>query len=390
MRKIILFVSALALAATSVAQVTVASKNGDFKLRVLGRTNLDAGFNVATSDENIGYHNGVSIDDTRLGVSASFDEKWSAKFEIKYADGAISFTDVFVGYDFNQHHALKVGNFWQPFGTKILGSLGYKFIENATVDAALDFDARRIGLAYYYTSDRFNATVGVFSDGKLSSKKADLIDQGYSGSAKLIARPVLQSDDNGKVQQVFHVGVASAYTSSKAKVGISGKNPVTFGKAKTFVNTLSFDPENTVRGELELLYINRRFYGEAHYQIQSLNVHASKNNGIGQNFFAQGAFAQVGYLLIGEQQNYNKKTALAAAASPKSLELLARVDYLSLDHDDYVFGQQTDFTLGLNYYFNKYLNFRLNYIYATINGDREHGVANNDYHTIQGRLQFSF
>ena len=102
-----------------------------------------------------------------------------------------------------------------------------------------------------------------------------------------------------------------------------------------------------------------------------------------ESAYLDGFYAQASYMIIGDKQNYNKKTGLAANASPKSLEVLARVSHVNLDGDNVKAGQQTDFTIGCNYFFNKNLNVKVNAIYAAVK-DGE------NYSMVQTRLQFSF
>jgi phosphate-selective porin OprO/OprP len=102
-----------------------------------------------------------------------------------------------------------------------------------------------------------------------------------------------------------------------------------------------------------------------------------------ERYHMGGFLAQMSFLLIGEQQNYNKVTGLCQNASPKNLELLARYDYLDL-HDG---GHQSDITIGLNYFFSKHFNMKLNY--ANVSTDELTGKTKS-YNTIQVRAQFSF
>ena len=151
-----------------------------------------------------------------------------------------------------------------------------------------------------------------------------------------------------------------------------------------------------------MIWILKRFYFETHYLTAFSNLIGD------ENFQTQGAYAQASFLLIGKKQNYNKRTGLAANASPMNLELLARVNMLNMDEfttttvKDVVNDEgevvkenvstlnpeqkEMDFTLGLNYFFNKNLNARLNYTVSKV----EKGEDEFTNNAIQARLQFSF
>ena len=152
MKKTLLSLAACALfAANAMSQVVVKTNAGDLNLRLIGRTNLDYGRYIPHSD---GLNYGVKMNDTRLGCIATFDKDWTAKMEICYANRAVSFRDLWIGYKINDKMSLTGGNHFQPFGAKILG-LGYKFIEDAQADYAI-CPSRKIGVSYDKTDDAVN------------------------------------------------------------------------------------------------------------------------------------------------------------------------------------------------------------------------------------------
>jgi len=388
MKKIILFACAVVMASTSFAQVTVPTKNGDFNLRLIGRTNIDFGTNVAGDGKNAHDHytNGAALTDTRLGISATFAENWYAKMELSYDKKALSFKDVYVGYKFNSKHALQIGNFWEPYSNKPMGTLNWRFIGDASIDI-LSVNSRRLGIGYMYTTDPVNITLGAFSDGSADAKA---LNQGYALAGKVVFRPILNEDDNKKIESVLHLGIAANYTNSPVEYTLSSSLPYAF-ESRGFGALTAFKatPKSIARYEGEFIYIKKKWYVEGHYLSNYFNL-------AGKDFFAQGASLQGSYLLIGNQQNYDKKTGWAKIPAPKSLELLARVDFLDMNFGKKVekisffsFGQSCDVTVGLNYYFNKYVNAKLNYIYGKSFVEND-TVDEPRYHAIVGRLQFSF
>lgn len=378
-KAIILSAVALAVSASSFGQIKVKTESGDMNVRFMGRTNFDAGTYIASSDTNLNDHNGIAMNDTRLGVLANFDEKFSAKIEICYASKAISFRDLWIGYKLNDNSTITAGNHFQPYGAKPLG-LSYKFVEDASADYAF-CPSRKIGVSYAYTSDPFNFTAGLFSDGNVDNGKN--IDKGWSLAAKAIYRPILDEST------VLHIGVAPMFVQSPNTVSFTGIIPTTV-VSNGLISTGALDPKNYLRMEAEAIFISGKIYVEGHYMAANVNdIEFTSVDTAGvsvsttESAYLDGFYAQASYMIIGEKQNYNKKTGLAANASPKSLEVLARVSHLNFDADHVKAGKQTDFTVGLNYFFNKNLNLKLNAIYATVkDGD--------NYTMVQSRLQFSF
>ena len=379
-----------AMAATqSQAQITVVPENDQFSLKLIGRTNLDFGTYLDKQDGDSKPDNGVAVNDTRLGVTGKFLDKWDYKIELCFAYNStvkattISFRDVFVKYNFNSKHHLQFGNVFMGYGMKPLG-LAYKFIDDATVDNTF-CQARKIGLVYLLTTDHFNFNGGVYSDGNIDNGNSKF-DQGVTLSAKAIYRPVINETT------VLHFGVAPMYTNSPNPASFSGVVPETFTtNGRTTMKGLSFgkqifDAEGNAsligkhysRYEAEMIFIQKRFMLETHFQGASYEPTNSSGR-----YHIGGFLAQTSFLLIGEQQNYNKVTGLCQNASPKNLELLARYDYLDL----HSIGHQSDITIGLNYFFSKHFNMKLNY--ANVSVDDLSGKTKS-YNTIQVRAQFSF
>jgi len=369
-KTILIAILAFAAVANTEAQVKIKTDAGDLTLQINGRTNFDAGTYIVTSEDNLDQHNGVAMNDTRLGAIAKFDEKWSAKIEICYASKAISFRDLWIGYQLNANSSIKVGNHFQPYGAKPLG-LAYKFVEDASADYAF-CPARKIGASYSYTSDHLNVTAGLFSDGNVDGGKN--VDKGVSAAAKVIYRPII--DDN----TVLHLGVAPMFVQSPNEINHTGIIPTTV-VSKSLITTGAMKNKNYLRMEVEALYIQNKIYAEAHYLANKMNdavVDSTVND-----VYLDGFYVQAGYMIKGDKQNYNKATGLTKSASPKSLEVLVRLSHLNFDDSAIKAGKQTDLTIGCNYFINKNLNVKLNYIYATV---KDH----DDYHMIQSRLQFSF
>lgn len=349
-------------------QTVVPESDPGFKLKFIGRTNLDAG---SFLNKNNGDYidNGVIVNDTRLGFVGTKD-KWEAKVEICYTNSKVSFRDVTMKHSFNEHNKLTFGNQFMPYGIKLTG-INYKFVEDPSVDLTF-CPSRKVGVNYLYTSDPFNLSTGIYSDGNVDDNKG--VNQGVNLALQLIWRPVYNETT------VFHVGGAFLHTDSPNKPKFSGAVPVSFATDhRTFVSTGEMDAPNYERYEVQALFIKEKFLVEAHFMGASVN----RKDDIASDAF-NGFWAQTSYQIIGEGQKYNKVTALPTSSAAGTLEILARFDHLNLD--DY--GVENDFELGLNYFINKHFNVKFNYVLGAFS-DRP-GQDDETYHAIQTRLQFSF
>ena len=392
-KKIFTALSAVAICALmpsqADAQITVVPENDNFSLKLIGRTNVDFGSFLDKQDDESKPDNGVAVNDTRLGVSGKFLDKWDYKIELCFAYNStakattISFRDVFVKYNFNKTHHIQFGNVFMGYGMKPLG-LAYKFIDDATVDNTF-CPSRKMGLVYLMTTDPFNFNGGIYSDGNIDNGNSKF-DQGVILSSKAIYRPIINETT------VLHFGAAAMYTNSPNTTSFSGVVPETFttngrttfkgptfGKANIDADgNIVYTGKHYSRYEGEMIFIHKKFMFETHYQGASYEPTASDDR-----YHVGGALAQCSFLLIGDQQNYNKATGLCQNASPRNLEVLARYDYLDLNDG----GHQQDVTVGLNYFFSKHFNMKLNYVYTDTDLLPAGGRC---YNSVQVRAQFSF
>lgn len=363
----------LALGLQAEAQITVAPENDpNFKLKFIGRTNLDFGTYLNRNDigtykkGNGEVDNAVLVNDTRLGFVATKD-KWEGKVEVCYTYGAISFRDVTLKYSFNEHSKVTFGNQFMPYGIKLTG-INYKFTEDPSVDYTF-CPARKIGVNYLYTSDGFNLSTGLYSNGNVDKKQYN---QGFNAGLQLIWRPVYDETT------VFHIGGAFLYTDKGSSDPFSFKGVVPASmEPTTLIQTGELDAPNCERYEVQALFIKAKWLLEAHFLGASVNTEKTSS--------FNGFWGQVSYQIIGDQQKYNKVTGLPITSAPGTLEVLGRFDYLNLDN----FGKQTDFEFGLNYIINKHFNVKFNYVVAT-GKDRPDIQDDRTLHLVQTRLQFTF
>lgn len=378
------FIAALSLAAlltpavTSTAQVNAKIGDVDFKLKFGGRVNIDLGTFLG-ADDGKANRNGIGANDCRLGITADIDTVWQAKLEVSYSASKISFKDVYIKRSFRKTGSdVQFGNFFFPFGFKRSGT-GYKFVDTSTADATFT-PWRKLGIAYQTYSDHFNWGVGFFSDGDVDNGKKT--NQGYSFNAYALLRPIVTKSE------VLHFTVSGILTHPCDKVSFSAPMPLMF---TTFplVATSKMDVYNYGRLEVAALGIVRRFYAEARFLKAWVNrpneIKTTADDGsvtlTQQDNYdgAYGFYVQGSWRIIGETQNYNKKTGLAGNPNGRTLEALLRFDRTDLDE----FGAANSLTVGMNYHFNKYIRVRLNYVHAAVKDGA-------DIDALCSRVQFNF
>lgn len=353
------------------AQNFVVSETNGFEWRLMGRVFFDAG---AFFNDKTNFGNGVQINDLRLGTQIRFLQHWNVKMELGYGDEKVSIKDIYINYK-TGNHSIRLGYYHEPFGIDRIGSTNFKFIETASADKTFG-GSRKLGVSYLYNQAYFNFMGGVFSDG--NPGKANQLNQGYTLATKFIGRPVVGDG------RLLHLAIAPRFSSHGDQIEFKGGVPTTLlsGADNRFVFADVTQVINQWKMEVEVIGIYRKWYLEGHYLMAHVN-----RAGV-PNYNGQGGYIQGGYMILGEKQNYNPVTGMVANPVPKSLEVLCRYNRTNLNDAGITGGKLSDLSLGVNYFVNKYIVARLNYVHVMTSHDAPGGA--DDFDLIQGRIQFSF
>jgi phosphate-selective porin OprO/OprP len=104
-------------------------------------------------------------------------------------------------------------------------------------------------------------------------------------------------------------------------------------------------------------------------------------------------YLESSYFLIGNGKRYKFKESILGRVKPSmdgALELALRYSYVNLtdtsNDKEEIGGNQTDYTMGINWYVSKELKFMLNYIISTPETPEYDGLLQ----IVQGRVIFAF
>lgn len=368
---LLLFIFQMFLFTPLRAQGFVVSKTNNFEWRLMGRVFFDGG---VFFNDNAGLGNGFQINDLRLGTQILFLQDWNVKIELGYGDEKISLKDVYINYKAGEHN-IRLGYYHEPFGVDRIGSTNFKFIETSSADKTFG-SSRKLGVSYIYNQTYFNFMGGVFSDGNIN--KANQLNQGYTLSGKFIGRPVAGDG------RLLHLAVAPRFSSNSEEIRFNGGAPTSLlsGEDNRFVSATIDRVINQWKMEAELIAIYRKWYVEGHYLIAHVN-----RAGV-ENYNGQGGYVQGGYMILGEKQNYNPVTGMVANAAPKSLEILCRYNRTNLNDAGIMGGRLSDVSVAMNYFINKYIAARINYVHVMTSDNAPAGA--DDFDLVQARLQFAF
>lgn len=376
-KQILLLITVLCIAPLfGMGQSFVNSQKDNFEWRLRGRFLLDGG--IFFKDDST-LNNGVGLSDMRLGAQIKFLERWNATLEVGYSNNKVSLKDVFVNYKFGAN-TVQMGHYYEPFGESRTGTTNFRLMSEAPSLKAF-VDSRKLGATYQYATHTWNITGGIFSNVDITANTKG--DQGYTLSSKIIGRPIYK---HGNVLHIAFSPLFSTPNSEEQTVRYSAGIPTSIIQKNDnrFVDAQINQVTNSWRFDCEVIGVYKKWYAKANYIAALVNRYGT------ENFKGQGGFAEAGYLILGEQQNYNASVGYVSNPAPGSLEVLVRYDYLDLNDNRAGIrgGQMQDVTAGCSYYFNKYVAARLNYVYMKIGENAP--TEGENISMVQARVQLSF
>lgn len=340
---------------------------------------------------------GAAFGDIRLGMKASMG-KWSGQVVFGFAKSSISFKDIFLQYDLTKSSHLKLGHYVEPLGLEYVdGSTGNKFVTSSTASQAFA-GKRNLGFQYTGWGEKFWYAGGVFADTKMAKGTNDG-DQGYAFSGRLAFNPL---KEEGKI---LHFGLAGTYRKAdangfqtdedknivgeKARVIGYGSNSGTVVDNRKFINVSIADAKDQFRYAAELVAA----IGPVYTQSEYFQAHTRRSKSNLSSYTAKGFYSQIGFMALGGQYKYDKKLARMLKSQAKTLEFMLRYGWTDLNDltplDGVTGGgKQTDITFAVNYYYSKYLNFRINYENVALD---ENAVYGKDrFNVVSARIQMLF
>ena len=377
--------TALGIAAgMGLAGVSQAFAYPEFEVR--GRLHLDAGF---YDEDNVEFDDGFNNRRARFGVGGDLDENWDFRIETNVTEGSLSAADYRLRRGVGPGR-LTIGQTKVPMGlNQLTSSNSITFIERASPQNIIP-DSRRLGFFYDVSEDMFTFQTALFGR-DLGGREDGDMPLGVAGRG--VFNPSIGQG------QLLHLGASVVYEDLDSD---SGYAPRSFsdrpeGRADPntrLINTGGFDiiADSTTKYGLELAYQAGPFSAEAEY----LNVDVDRDNGEDVSF--DGYHAQVSYVLTGESRSYSGGTfgGITPSGPGGAWEVAARYSHMDLNDEDVMGGEQTNLTLGVNYYYSGNLRSMANYVMADVKDSQ--AVSNltggetmdDSPNFVLARMQYSF
>lgn len=248
----------------------------------------------------------------------------------------------------------------------------------------------RMGLAFdrTYLNERATLAFGIFSVGADPGVNfGDASQSLLRPTLRVTALPVLD-ESRPDSARLLHVGVSGSYILTNHEVQYRARPESAL--APFLVDTGVIDSNVASVIGLEALYMD----GPLLLQAETTGAFVQ---GLTQRYQFFGTYVTAGWMLTGEQRTYRKDSGSLGGVRPRrdfswstptagAWELGLRLSHLDLDSHEVRGGKMTIASTGLNWYWNRYARWQLDYAYARVN----EGPSPGNLHVLQMRLQMQY
>jgi phosphate-selective porin OprO/OprP len=385
------------------------SDDDAFRLMIGGRFQVDAASTEADRKADDAFpdltYGEAEIRRVRLYADALLYQKYGAKVQVDFAYLAspvtpdLLYKDIYVDRrNIPYLGTIRVGHQFEPFSLEDETSTKYiTFMERALPTLAFDSD-RNTGLLIYNTplKNRLWWGVGLFIP-VVDDEPFDFSGKpGLNVSGRFAGLPWYVDET-----QFLHAGVSYIHkirdedTAREKRINFVADPESHLNKPMLDSGGLIADDADIYNAALALVYgplsLQGEYYDARVNQIDNPTLHFN------------GYYAYASYILTGESRPYSAETASFGRLTPHhefslhggglgAWEVGARYSYLDLNDKNIGGGEQSNVTVGLNWYLNPIVLMRFNYVYAHIE-DSDAGASyldNGHVEMLQMRFQLDF
>lgn len=386
--------------------------SSDRKMTFFGRVHLDY-WAFPGADAAIQTFEGENPQDRfnfrrlRIGIKGDLPNNVFYKYEGEFAGGEEpSYRDAIIGVrELPYLNTLIFGNHKRPYGLDHLNSSRTNvFIERPFIIEAFNQDSRRLGISSNGNTDNVNWRWGVWNQ-ELTQTKSGYVGDHYQLelAGRLAATPWYDETSGGR--GYFHCAVSGSVgypdglgTNNQARYRT---RPEARSNARWLDTGTIAGADSNMLGGLEAALNLGAWQFVAEYQ----KVNVDRLNAFGPDLQFHGGYVYASYFLTGEHEPWNRKTGCIGRVKPfenffsvrdcdgnkqrgmGAWQVAVRYSYADFTDQDINGGVGTSTTWGLNWWWNPYTRWQLNYI----NGNVDKGIAGvGDYDIIGLRFMVDF
>ncbi len=369
---------------------TFSTPDGDHTMSVTGRVHWDIGFYNEDMPDNLDLNDGSNLRRARLGVKGEIMKDWGYEIILDGGDSAADDVDIdtaFVSYKGLKPITLTLGQHKAPLTLEYpTSSNDIPFIERSLSTNLFIGPAggKRLGLSAVASGGMWWFGAGAFGE-KLSVDAGKGGQEQWAYTGRVAVAPM-----NEKGRGV-HLGASGwllpeptrLWGDEQHAASLDGKcrfrdRPEFRVDASRWIDTKAHTASDCfgVGGEFAAWF--QPAWVAAEYTQFGFDTPDAK-------YSFNAYYLQAGWVLTGEGRPYSMKKAAWSGVKPAdpfnpdgtgagAFELVARYSYANLDDQDIMGGEQTNYTLGLNWWLNNWIALKFNYIRARIENQEEFDI----------------
>lgn len=372
----------------------VESADKQFKLKFGGRIMVDHAFFSQDDDlesvfGELETKNGTEFRRLRFFTSGTIYGNVDFKLQVDFANGEVKLKDAYIGIkNIPVIGNIRAGHLYEPFRLETLTSSKYiTFMERSFSDSFSPGRNNGIILFNDFFNKKLSLQAGYFrnSDGSGNDKAAN---DDYA----LTARATSLLFNNTETKHLLHIGVGvSRRKTDSNEYSVSSRSEAHLS-SKKYISTSTIEDVNNINlANFEAAFVANSFSLQGEYL--TANVNTGDVTTIDTYKFSS-YYGMASYFLTGETRKYKSSYAGFDRVKPNNnfgsenngagaWELALRYSHSDLNSEDILGGEQSDITLGANWYLNPSTRIMLNHVWADV---QDAGKAN----IFQMRFQLDF
>lgn len=370
----------------------VESADKNFKLSFGGRIMLDHAFFSQNKDMELSFgelttKNGLEIRRARLFLSGTVYNNVEFKLDLGFEEEDVAMKDVYLGIkNVPVVGNIRIGNVKEPIRLEMLTSSKYITFMERSIHS--DFSpTRNNGILLFndFLDKRLSAQAGLFR--QAGSNGNDIMaNDGYTFTGRVTGLAI----NDTETKQLLHLGIGYSYRKPETREYQVRSKPEAHLSGVRYINTGTIeDVDNVNLTNFEAAYVRGSFSIQAEYLASSVNT---GNSTTIDSYNFSSYYGQLSYFLTGESKNYKSSYSGFNRVKPTNnfgdngsgaWEVALRFSNSDLNNEDILGGEQSDITLGLNWYLNPSTRIMLNNVWADV---KDAGKAN----IFQVRFQIDF
>ena len=387
-------------------QCMVSKPSGYPNVKVTGFFHLDSAYFSQDDASRLtlgDIEDGLGFRRARLAAAGNVDEDVSYILEIDVAQSQARFVDVWMQLDKTPLGNIRIGRFRQPFGMSELTSVReLPFLERPLTSGESPFRQTGVMLfdtywgeagtwaisGYRFLSDNFG---NVFADsGYGMASRITHVWEPFADGRIIHAGFDYSFNDPGRgFLQILSTN--ELFVGQNPALGLNALSVLPIVGVPPFVNTGPIATDSAQLFNLELATANGPLAIQSEVRLARVQPIA------GNSLDFPGAYAQVRYVLTGEHIPYSRKNGVFGRIVPNckfgrcgglgAWELLARISHLDLNDGAIAGRRLTNWTVGCNWYWNKFTKLQFNWIHSRLN---DVVVGDSETNAIGMRVQVDF